>query len=79
MSHFMSTIDIRPQLTLFNITYNYDMLMIKSQEIKIIINMAKYNLYKIDKSRETNLIDKLQFVGLSKVGEKTIEDFTLSF
>lgn len=40
--------------------------------------MAKYNLYKIDKSREANLIEKLQAVGLSKAGEKTIDDFTLS-
>jgi uncharacterized protein (TIGR04141 family) len=41
--------------------------------------MAKYNIYKIDKNKETDLIEKLQSVGLSLAGQKIIDDFTLSF
>ena len=41
--------------------------------------MAKYNIYKIDKTKEAALIEKLEAVGLSQSGQKTIDGFTLSF
>lgn len=40
--------------------------------------MAKYNIYKIDKTKEAALLEKLEAVGLSRSGQKTINDFTLS-
>ncbi len=41
--------------------------------------MAKYNIYKIDKTKEAALIGKLEAVGLSRSGQKIIDGFTLSF
>lgn len=41
--------------------------------------MAKYNIYKIDKDKETCLLEKLQTVGLSLAGQKSVNGFTLSF
>jgi uncharacterized protein (TIGR04141 family) len=41
--------------------------------------MAKYNIYKIEKVKELSLIEKLQSVGLSIAGQKSIDNFTLSF
>ena len=40
--------------------------------------MAKYNIYKVDKTKEATLLEKLEAVGLSRSGQKTINDFTLS-
>lgn len=40
--------------------------------------MAKYNIYKIDKTKEATLLEKLEAVGLSRSGQKIISDFTLS-
>ena len=40
--------------------------------------MAKFNIYKIDKAKESTLLEKLEAVGLSHSGQKTIDDFTLS-
>ena len=40
--------------------------------------MAKFNIYKIDKAKELALLEKLEAVGLSHSGQKTIDDFTLS-
>lgn len=41
--------------------------------------MAKYNIYKIEKDRESRLLEKLQTVGLSLAGQKSVSGFTLSF
>ena len=41
--------------------------------------MAKYNIYKIKKDKESNLLEKLQTVGLSLAGRKSVSGFTLSF
>lgn len=41
--------------------------------------MAKYNIYKIDKTKETALIEKMKNVGLSQSGQKIVNGFTLSF
>ncbi len=40
--------------------------------------MAKFNIYKLDKAREAGLLEKLQAVGLSRSGQKTINGFILS-
>ena len=40
--------------------------------------MAKYNIYRIHKNRERELLEKLEAVGLKQVGQKTVGDFTLS-
>lgn len=40
--------------------------------------MAKFNIYKMDKVKESNLLEKLQAVGLSRSGQKTVDGFTLS-
>jgi len=39
--------------------------------------MAKYNIYKIDKTKEAALLAKLEAVGLSCSGQKVINNFTL--
>ena len=41
--------------------------------------MAKYNIYKIEKAKESSLLEKLQTVGISLAGQKSINGFTLSF
>jgi hypothetical protein len=41
--------------------------------------MAKYNIYKIEKDKESSLLEKLQAVGLSLAGQKGVNGFTLSF
>ncbi|MCE7912853.1 MAG: hypothetical protein DYG84_14200 [Candidatus Brocadia sp. AMX3] len=41
--------------------------------------MAKYNIYKIEKAKEPSLLEKLQTVGLSLAGQKSVNGFTLSF
>ena len=41
--------------------------------------MAKFNVYKMDKAKESSLLEKLRAVGLSRSGQKTIDGFTLSF
>ena len=41
--------------------------------------MAKYNIYKIKKDKESNLLEKLQTVGLSLAGQKSVSGFKLSF
>lgn len=41
--------------------------------------MAKYNIYKIDKTKEAALITKLEAIGLSRSGQKIVDGFTLSF
>ncbi|GIL19446.1 DUF6119 family protein [Candidatus Jettenia sp. AMX1] len=41
--------------------------------------MAKYNIYRIEKSKESSLIEKLQTIGLSLARKKSINGFTLSF
>lgn len=41
--------------------------------------MAKFNLYKINPSQQGELVNKLQSVGLSKIGSKNIDGFTLDF
>ena len=41
--------------------------------------MAKFNVYKMDKAKESSLLEKLQAVGLSRSGQKTVDGFTLSF
>lgn len=40
--------------------------------------MANFNIYKMDKAKEANLLEKLQAVGLSRSGQKTVDGFTLS-
>jgi len=40
--------------------------------------MARFNIYKMDKTREENLIEKLQAVGLTHSGQKIVDGFTLS-
>lgn len=40
--------------------------------------MAKYNIYKINKPKEAALLNKLEAVGLSLSGQKSIDDYTLS-
>ncbi len=42
-------------------------------------NMAKFNIYKIEKTKENDLLAKLQKSGLSLVSEKQIGGFGLSF
>jgi uncharacterized protein (TIGR04141 family) len=41
--------------------------------------MAKFNLYKINPNQRNELVKKLQSVGLSKVGSKNIDGFSLDF
>ena len=41
--------------------------------------MAKFNIYRIEKAREDDLIEKLESVGLSVSGTKTVGDHTLTF
>src|SRR3972149_7671014 len=41
--------------------------------------MAKYNIYKIEKGKESSLLEKLQTVGLSLAGQKSVSGFKLSF
>jgi len=41
--------------------------------------MAKFNLYKINPSQRNELVEKLQSVGLSKIGSKNIDGFSLDF
>lgn len=41
--------------------------------------MAKFNLYKINAEQKSNLVTKLESVGLTKTGSKTIDSFTLDF
>ena len=41
--------------------------------------MAKYNIYTIEKDKESSLLEKLQTVGLSLAGQKSVNGFTLSF
>jgi len=41
--------------------------------------MAKFNLYKINPDQRDELVKKLQSVGLSKIGSKNINGFTLDF
>jgi len=41
--------------------------------------MAKYNIYKIKKDKESSLLEKLQTVGLSLAGQKSVNGFNLSF
>lgn len=41
--------------------------------------MAKFNIYKISKVKEAGLLEKLEAVGLSIIGHKVVDDFTLSF
>lgn len=40
--------------------------------------MAKFNIYKMDKTKESSLLEKLQAVGLSRSGQKTVDGFSLS-
>jgi len=41
--------------------------------------MSKFNLYKINPTQRDELVKKFQSVGLSKIGSKNIEGFTLDF
>ncbi|MGQ9848198.1 MAG: DUF6119 family protein [Bacteroidales bacterium] len=41
--------------------------------------MAKFNLYKINPNQRDELVKKFQSVGLSKIGSKNIDGFTLDF
>ena len=41
--------------------------------------MAKFNLYKINTKQKSDLVTKLESVGLKKIGSKTIDGFTLDF
>lgn len=41
--------------------------------------MAKFNLYKINPGQRDELVEKLKSVGLSKIGSKNIDGFTLDF
>ncbi len=41
--------------------------------------MAKFNIYKIIKSKQSDLITKLESVGLSQAGLKEIDEFKLTF
>lgn len=41
--------------------------------------MTKYNIYKIEKTKEHSLIEKLQSVGLNKIHEEEINNFRLGF
>lgn len=41
--------------------------------------MAKFNLYKINPAQKSDLVTKLESVGLTKTGSKTINSFTLDF
>lgn len=41
--------------------------------------MAKFNLYKINIEQKDNLVTELESVGLKKIGNKTIDGFTLDF
>jgi hypothetical protein len=41
--------------------------------------MAKFNIYKIERPKEKDLLGKLESVGLFKSGQKIIDNFTLSF
>jgi len=41
--------------------------------------MAKFNIYKMDKVKESSLLEKLKAVGLSRSGQKIVDGFTLSF
>ena len=40
---------------------------------------TKYNIYRVDKTREKALIEKLESVGLEKIAEKHVGDFHLRF
>ncbi|MDO8590809.1 MAG: TIGR04141 family sporadically distributed protein [bacterium] len=40
--------------------------------------MATFNIYKMDKVKESSLLEKLQAVGLSRSDQKTVDGFTLS-
>ncbi len=41
--------------------------------------MPKYNIYRIEKSKEQSLIEKFELVGLIKTAEKEIDGFYLRF
>jgi len=41
--------------------------------------MAKFNLYKIKTDQKDNLVKKIEDVGLKKIGNKSIDGFTLDF
>ena len=41
--------------------------------------MARYNIYKLHKERENELIEKLGNIGLSRLGTRMVEDFQLTF
>ncbi len=58
--------------------YNRDFSSIRGYWI-LTEGMAKYNIYKIEKVKESKLLEKLQTVGLSLAGQKSVNGFTLSF
>lgn len=41
--------------------------------------MARYNIYKLHKERENELIEKLRNIGLSRLGTRMVDDFQLTF
>ena len=41
--------------------------------------MPKYNIYRIEKSKEQSLIEKFELVGLIKTAEKEIDGFLEQF